>query len=236
MYELAPWQIWQCIPKKVKNYYRIWKSERNFVQKSLWYFPWPISSVVPNSPTIYMQQHHGKRAKRRAALNAHNTTVARRNRATVSAVRAPPLRKVARYWREPSCRCSAVHCAMCATRPRRADCAVRCGLYGYRLHATLDFSITVVTTPLWIWLANCLENQHNKIICLLTVVLYWFCFTIHTYRTRGIITRGLYIFYSIYISAVYIVERFCIGNCLHSLNFTKHVIWVLKLQKQDLIP
>ena len=27
------------------------------------------------------------------------------------------------------------------------------------------------------------------------------------YRTRAIITRGLYIFYSIYISAVYIVER-----------------------------
>lgn len=123
MYELASWHIWQCIPKKVKIYYRIWKSERNFVQKSLWYFPWPISSVVPNSPTISMQQHQGKRAKRHAALNAHNTTVARRNRATVSAVRAPPLRKVARYWRELSCRCSAVHCAMRAA-PRWLRCTV----------------------------------------------------------------------------------------------------------------
>ena len=63
-----------------------------------------------------MQQHHDKRAKRHAALNAHNTTVARRNRATVSAVRAAPLRKVARYWREPSC--------------RRSARSVRCGLYG----------------------------------------------------------------------------------------------------------
>ena len=139
-----------------------------------------------------MQQHQGKRAKRHAALNAHNTTVARRNRATVSAVRAPPLRKVARYWREPSCRCSAVHCAM-----RAALIALYGVGYMARLHATLDFSTTVVTTPLWIWLANCLENQHNKIICLLTVVLHWFCFTIHTYRTRAIITRGLYIFFPI---------------------------------------
>ena len=39
-----------------------------------------------------MQQHHSKRAKRRATLNAHNTRVARRNRATVSAVRAAPSR------------------------------------------------------------------------------------------------------------------------------------------------
>ena len=71
-----------------------------------------------------MQQHQGKRAKRHAALNAHNTTVARRNRATVSAVRAAPLRKVARYWREPSCRRSAVY-----------------GVgYMARLHATLDFN------------------------------------------------------------------------------------------------
>ena len=151
-----------------------------------------MSSVVPNSPTISMQQHHGKRAKRHAALNAHNTTVARRNRATVSAVRAAPLRKLARYWREPSCRCSSVHCAMRAA-PRLVAHGVG---YMARLHATLDFSTTVVTTPLWIWLANCLENQHNKIICLLTVVLHWFCFITHAYHTQAIRTflyqSGLY--------------------------------------------
>ena len=71
---------------------------------------------------------------------------------------------------------TAVQCAMCATL-RRAPPRHGVG-YMARLHATLDFSTTVVTTPLWIWLANCLENQHNKIICLLILVLHWFCFTI----------------------------------------------------------
>ena len=97
---------------------------------------------------------------------------------TVSAVRTAPLRAQSSALLTRAQLPTAVLQCTAARRapPRHGE--------GYmaRLHATLDFSTTVVTTPLWIWLANCLENQHNKIICLLILVLHWFCFTILTVR------------------------------------------------------